>query len=351
MLTTRWSLPGQAAAPSPSTKHKADSKQKTDAIHETVTYPHILGLREQNSCRNASMSYEHLLECGHLITTPTPDERCAPNCYCVEHGWHEINGDEKKKAKMLLFYCDACVEEENEKLVADTLTSAGAENLRRTLREKAAIKREKQTKFRKCYIALKITSVPCHTDGTLRKSYTPRKEHHPFDISIPRVGDNFFEDILVNPAKESKAPGNAVTTTPKEANHPAVGSSPANLGEAGANYLRYTAAQSAAIKALRAKPSASNAKKTASLSAPREAAAASPVVPSTNVAQKISPKQSRKRPIVIDDDEEYVDAPEKETEVVKRTRKRQKATSLPLPLPATPKRKPGRPKGSGRKNV
>ena len=126
MLTTRWSLPGQAAAPSPSTKHKADSKQKVDAIHEKVTYPRVLGLREQNSCRNASMSYEHLLECGHLITTPTPDERCAPNCYCVEHGWHEINGDEKKKAKMLLFYCDACVEEENEKLVASTLTSTAA---------------------------------------------------------------------------------------------------------------------------------------------------------------------------------------------------------------------------------
>ncbi|KAI4649058.1 uncharacterized protein J4E78_008576 [Alternaria triticimaculans] len=351
MLNTRWSVPGQAAAPSPSTKQKTDSKQKTDAIHEKVTYPRVLGSRDADSCNNASMSYEHLLACGHLITTPTPDERCAPNCYCVEHRSHKINGDEKKKAKMLLFYCDACVEEENEKLVADTLTSAGAENLRRTLREKEATKREKQIKFRKCYIALKITSVPCHTDGALRKSYTPRKEHHPFDISIPRVGDNFFEDILVNPVKNSKAPGNTVATAPVEANQPVVGSSPASLGEAGANYLRYTAAQSAAPKVLKAKASAPNAKKTASLSAPREAAAASPVVPSSAFAQKTSPKQSRKRPIVIDDDEEYVDVPEKETEVVKRTRKRQKATSLPLSLPATPKRKPGRPKGSGRKKV
>ncbi|KAI4636864.1 hypothetical protein J4E93_010880 [Alternaria ventricosa] len=350
MLNTRWSLP-EKPAPSPSTKQKTDSKQKAEAIHEKVVYPRVIGLRDADSCNNASMSYEHLLECGHLITTPKPDERCAPNCYCVKHGRHEINGDEEKKANMMLFYCDACVEEENERLVADTLTSTGAENLRRTLREKAAIKREKQTKFRKCYIALKITSVPCHTDGALRKSYTPRKEHHPFDVSIPRVGDNFFEDILVNPVEKMKAPDNTVATAPEEANRPVVGSSPANLGEAGENYLRYTAARSAAPKALKATPSASNAKKTASLSAPREAAAASPVVPSTDVAQKISPKQSRKRPIVIDDDEEYVDAPEKETEVVKRTRKRQKATSLPLPVPATPKRKPGRPKGSGRKKV
>ena len=126
MLATRWSLPGPAAAPSPAPKQKADSKQKADAIHEKATYPRVLGLRDADSCNNASMSYEHLLECGHLITTPKPDERCAPNCYYVEHGWHEINSDEKKKAKMLLFYCDACVEEENEKLVAGTLTSAAA---------------------------------------------------------------------------------------------------------------------------------------------------------------------------------------------------------------------------------
>jgi len=126
MLATRRSLPGQAAAPSPSTKQKSDSKQKTDAIHETVTYPRALGIRDADPCNNASMSYEHLLQCGHLITTSMPDERCAPNCYCVKHGWHEINGDEKKKAKMLLFYCDACVEEKNEKLVAGTLTSTAA---------------------------------------------------------------------------------------------------------------------------------------------------------------------------------------------------------------------------------
>ena len=225
------------------------------------------------------------------------------------------------------------------------------ENLRRYLSETEATKREKQTEFRKCYIALKITSVPCHTDGALRKGYTPRKEHHPFDVSIPRVGDNFFEDILVNPVEELKAPGTTIATAPDEANHPVVGSSPANLGEAGANYLRYTQAQSAAPKASKAKPSASNAKKAPSLSAHREVAAPSPVVPSSDVAQKISPKQLRKRPIVIDDDEEYVDAPEKEAGVVKRPRKRQKATSLPLPLPPTPKRKPGRPKGSGTKKV
>ncbi|KAI4948285.1 hypothetical protein J4E91_006280 [Alternaria rosae] len=346
MLASRWSLPGPAAARPPSTKQKA-----VDVIHEKVTYPRVLGLGEQDSCLNASMSYEHLLECGHLITTPKPDERCAPNCYCVAYGWHEINFDEKKKAKMLLFYCDACVEEKNEKLVAGTLTSTAAENLRRFLSETEATKREKQTEFRKCYIALKITSVPCHTDGALRKGYTPRKEHHPFDVSIPRVGDNFFEDILVNPVEESKAPGNTIAARLGEANHPVVGSSPANLSEAGENYLRYTQAQSAAPKEPKAKPSASNAKKISLLSSHRKAAAPSPVVPSSEVAQKISPKPSRKRSIVIDDDEEYVDAPEIEAEVVKRCRKRQKATSLPLPLPPTPKRKPGRPKGSGRKKL
>ena len=60
----------------------------------------------------------------------------------------------------------------------------------------------KEAKFRKCYIALKITSLPCNSDGTVEGQYTPRANHHPFDTTIPRVGDNFFEDVLTNPVEE-----------------------------------------------------------------------------------------------------------------------------------------------------
>jgi hypothetical protein len=224
--------------------------------------------------------------------------------------------------------------------------------LRRDLRQIEAAKRGKQTKFRKCYIALKITSVPCHADGVIRKGYAPRKEHHLFDTAIPQVGDNFFEDMLVKPTEELPSSNATSATALEQPDEHVAASSPANLGEAGANYLRYTQAQSGAQKGAKAKPVSYNTKKDPSQSGLHEATASSLAAPHSNGAQQTFPQQSRKRAIAIDDDdEEYEDAPDEEAEVVKRPRKRQKVASAPLAPAPAPRRKVGRPRGSGGKQV
>lgn len=69
------------------------------------------------------------------------------------------------------------------------------------MRRTEARNRRKDTNYRKCYIAFKVTSVPCHKNGSPLSRYVPRAEHHPWDMSIPQAGDNMFEDIGINPPK------------------------------------------------------------------------------------------------------------------------------------------------------
>jgi hypothetical protein len=224
--------------------------------------------------------------------------------------------------------------------------------LRRDLRQIEVAKRGKRTEFRKCYIALKITSVPCHADGVIRKGYAPRKEHHLFDTAIPQVGDNFFEDMLVNPTEELPSSNATFATALEQSDEHVAVSSPADLGEAGANYLRYTKAQSGVQDGVKARPVSYNTKKGPSQSGLREATASSLAARSSASAQQTPPQQSRKRAIAIDDDdEEYEDAPDEEAEVVKRSRKRQKVTSAPRAPPPAPRRKARRPQGSGGKQM
>jgi hypothetical protein len=109
--------------------------------------------------------------------------------------------------------------------------------MRRVMRESESIRRGKVENYRKCYIGLKVTSVPCHTDGSIRSSYVPRTEHHPFDTTFPQAGDNFFEDMVVNP-EEGPEPDSEETIDAVPSSE--AGDSPANLGEDGANYLEYT---------------------------------------------------------------------------------------------------------------
>jgi hypothetical protein len=109
--------------------------------------------------------------------------------------------------------------------------------MRAVMREAESIRRGKVQIYRKCYIGLKVTSVPCHTDGSIRSRYVPRTKHHPFDITFPQAGDNFFEDMLVNPEEEPEPESQeAIDAGPSSE----AGDSPANLGEAGAKYLEYT---------------------------------------------------------------------------------------------------------------
>jgi hypothetical protein len=96
------------------------------------------------------------------------------------------------------------------------------------MREAESIRRGKVENYRKCYIGLKVTSVPCHTDGSIRNRYVPRTEHHPFDTTFPQAGDNFFEDMLVNPEEEPEPESQeAIDAGPSSE----AGDSPANLGE------------------------------------------------------------------------------------------------------------------------
>jgi hypothetical protein len=123
MLSSRWSLStGKKAASSP------PSKQKASATHETVTYPRINLTDGNDSCLIPSMSYEHVLACGHLIATPKPNERCALNCNHVANGRSQMIADvqDKGNTKALSFYCDACVEKGNEALIPMDITSTAA---------------------------------------------------------------------------------------------------------------------------------------------------------------------------------------------------------------------------------
>jgi hypothetical protein len=153
------------------------------------------------------MSFDHILSCGHTITTPTPNEPCAPNCHHIATAAADTNNQtdqakaiEKNKqddadVSNLPFYCDACVESEFEALIPDDMSATAAETLRATLRASHARKHEKHHRFRMCYIGLKITTLPCDSDGNVRSGYVPRSTHHVFDTVVPQVGDNFFEGV------------------------------------------------------------------------------------------------------------------------------------------------------------
>jgi hypothetical protein len=195
--------------------------------------------------------------------------------------------------------------------------AVSTENFRKTMREAEAKRRDKATNYRKCYIGLKVTSVPCHSDGSLRSRYVPRKDHHPFDISIPQAGDNFFEDMLVDPPSDTELVTEEGATPPGS---PSVGDSPANLGEAGANYLKYTsmlAQNETSKKSPRItfkKPVVKNDK---SVLRPGRSAAGKTVVPNA-----VSSPRMRKRKIA---DEGYEASDEDELMPVKR----RKATTTP----------------------
>jgi hypothetical protein len=57
----------------------------------------------------------------------------------------------------------------------------------------------------------------------------------------------------------------------------------------------------------------------------------------------LSPQQSRKRSIVIDEDDEYVDTLEEDVEVVKRPAKRHRKSTISTPATPAAKKKTGRP--------
>ena len=197
MLNSRFALYGNFQT-------GRETPKSAKIVRETITYPKRSVTYANNPCLDTTQSFEHALKCGHLVTTALPSEPCAPNCYHVDEDADLDRSLKYNKAMKMKngnnvsdkpFYCDACVEMENEKKIPAAFSSSVAEERRAVLRATEAKTRKKATAFRKCYIALKITSVPCHSDGTLSSRYTPRDERHPFDTAMPRTGENMFEDV------------------------------------------------------------------------------------------------------------------------------------------------------------
>ncbi|KAH4103246.1 hypothetical protein HBI24_030150 [Parastagonospora nodorum] len=206
MLNSRFALYGNF-------QMGRETPKSPKIVRETITYPKRSIKDANNPCLDTKQSFEHALKCGHLVTTALPNEPCAPNCYHVDDDADLDRSLKHKKAMKMKngntfsnkpFYCDACVEMENEKKIPADLSSSDAEARRAVLRATEAKTRKKAAAFRKCYIALKFTSVQCHSDGTVSSRYVPGDERHPFDTAMPRTGENMFEDVNPDP-KEVEA--------------------------------------------------------------------------------------------------------------------------------------------------
>ncbi|KAF3034154.1 hypothetical protein E8E12_004301 [Didymella heteroderae] len=196
--------------------------RKDRPVRETINYPKVTVTSTYDPCHDRSFLYEHVLTCGHLITTLEPDEPCAPNC-------HRATGIGSRQApKMTLskalekdFYCDACVEVDGEGEIPATATNGEAgkqnepnaetdinrdsiEDQRAEYREMTAARRNKARDFRKCYMAQKVVSVPCDEHGNPVFAYNSTFDFHPYDLSWPPTGANMYEDIEVIKVKKSR---------------------------------------------------------------------------------------------------------------------------------------------------
>lgn len=99
--------------------------RKRNTVRETITYPNVKVTPETDPCRDKSLQHEHVLDCGHLIITPKPDEPCAPNCHHIATS-RNPRRKHRKRPEILRFYCDACVETANEAKLSPHLSSAEA---------------------------------------------------------------------------------------------------------------------------------------------------------------------------------------------------------------------------------
>ncbi|EDU43411.1 conserved hypothetical protein [Pyrenophora tritici-repentis Pt-1C-BFP] len=90
------------------------------------------------------------------------------------------------------FYCDACIETANETRIPTNVSSMEANRLRVSMRKQQVMSRGKETNFRKCHIAMVLSSVSVTSKGTLLQGCKPRKEAHVRNC-VPQVGEFFFE--------------------------------------------------------------------------------------------------------------------------------------------------------------
>ncbi|KAA8620979.1 hypothetical protein PtrV1_05480 [Pyrenophora tritici-repentis] len=162
-------------------------------IHETLSYPKItITTPDTNSCLSPHTENEHILSCRHAITTQTPNEACVPNCHHVAMPVAAGPGKEAKPADHVSdkeFYCDACIETANETRIPTNVSSMEANRLRVSMRKQQVMSRGKETNFRKCHIAMVLSSVSVTSKGTLLQGCKPRKEAHavPIPVSAPQA--------------------------------------------------------------------------------------------------------------------------------------------------------------------
>lgn len=102
--------------------------RKRIPIRETFTYPRVTVNSSYDPCHDDISPYEHVLGCGHLITTAEPDEPCAPNCHhTTQTNWRSTPKIYSSRAMEKDFYCDACVEEQAGRIIygGDSCKEAG----------------------------------------------------------------------------------------------------------------------------------------------------------------------------------------------------------------------------------
>lgn len=88
-------------------------------VKETITYPRIKVTAENDPCLNPSQEVEHILSCGHIITSATANELCGSNCYHVAARKQRVGTQSAAD-----FWCNACVEERIEAEIAKENTNA-----------------------------------------------------------------------------------------------------------------------------------------------------------------------------------------------------------------------------------
>jgi hypothetical protein len=87
--------------------------RKDRPARETITYPKVAVTLTYDPCHDVSFPYEHVLSCRHIVTTPEPNEPCAPNChYATQTSSRQAQKMTLSAALQKEFYCDACVEEQ-----------------------------------------------------------------------------------------------------------------------------------------------------------------------------------------------------------------------------------------------
>lgn len=65
------------------------------------------------------------------------------------------------------------------------------------------MRRHKAKRFRKCYIAMRVTAVPYDDDGDEVEDYDPCNSGHTFDTVVPRTVVNMSRDIDVPSIKRN----------------------------------------------------------------------------------------------------------------------------------------------------